>query len=110
MIIERTSFGKVVIDGKSYGDVLIVAGKILERDWQEGSHRVSKGELEKLLSNEPDIVIIATGQSGVLEAENVIEEIGKKTELIILETPEAIRKFNEFSKSKKVNALIHTTC
>ncbi|MEW6070022.1 MAG: MTH938/NDUFAF3 family protein [Candidatus Thermoplasmatota archaeon] len=110
MIIERTSFGKVVIDGKSYGDVLIVEGKILERDWERGSHRVSKGEVKKLLSGKPDIVIIATGQDGVLDANDVIAEIGKSAELVILETPEAIKKFNELSKSKKVNALIHTTC
>jgi hypothetical protein len=111
MIIERTGFGKVVIDGKSYGDVLIVDNKILERDWEAGSHRISKSEVEKLLSSKVEIVIIATGQSGVLEVDvDVMKRIKASSELIVLETPEAIRKFNELSKNKKVNALIHTTC
>ena len=39
------------------------------------------------------------------------EAIKKKgIELIVLKTQEAIEEFNELSKTKRVNALIHTTC
>jgi len=111
MNIDSTGFGRIIIDGKKYNDVLIVNNEILERDWDAGSHRVSNSEAEKLLAGDPDIIIIGTGQTGVLKIDNnVVEKIRKNAELFVLKTPEAAKKFNELSKDKKVNALIHTTC
>lgn len=111
MNIDSTDFGRIVIDGKKCNDVLIVNNEILERDWGSGSHRISNAEAEKLLIGDPDIIIIGTGQGGVLKVDNnVVEKIRKNAELLILKTPEAVKNFNELSKDKKVNALIHTTC
>ena len=111
MNIDSTDFGRIVINGKKYSDVLIVNNEILERDWKSGSHRVSNSEAEKLLMGNPDIIIVGTGQAGVLKVEgNIMEKIGKNAELLILKTQEAVKNFNELSKDKKVNALIHTTC
>lgn len=111
MNIVSTGFGRIIIDGKKYNDVLIVNNGILERDWDAGSHRVGNTEAEKLLMGNPDIIIVGTGQAGVLRVDSIIiEKIRKNAELLILKTPEAAKKFNELSKDKKVNALIHTTC
>ena len=111
MNIASTSFGRIIIDGKKYNDVLIVNNKILERDWDSGSHRISNNEAEKLLMGSPDVIIVGTGQAGVLRVDSIIiEKIRKNAELLILKTPEAVKNFNELSKDKKVNALIHTTC
>lgn len=111
MNLASTGFGSIIIDGKKYSDVLIVNNEILERDWGSGSHRISNSEAEKLLIGSPDIIIIGTGQGGVLKVDNnVVEKIKKNAEMFILKTPEAAKKFNELSKDKKVNALIHTTC
>ena len=109
--IESIRFGEVVINKKRYGDVLIIGDKISERDWKSGSHRVSETEAEKLISSNPEAVIIATGQSGCLEVDSEIEDkIKRCTELIVLRTPDAVEKFDDLAKNKKVNALIHTTC
>jgi hypothetical protein len=90
---------------------LIVNNEILERDWGSGSHRISNGEAEELLIGSPDIIIIGTGQAGVLRVDNnIIEKLSRNAELFVLKTPEAAKKFNELAKDKKVNALIHTTC
>jgi len=111
MNIDSTDFGSIIIDGKKYGDVLIVNNEILERDWDSGSHRISTGEAKKLLAGNPDVIIIGTGQAGVLKTDNnIIEKISRNAELIILKTREAVKKFNELTANKKVNALIHTTC
>lgn len=109
--IESIRFGEIVINKKKYGDVLIIENKISERDWKSGSHGVSETEAEKLISSKPEAVIIATGQSGCLELDtNIEDKIKCGAELIVLRTPEAVTKFNELAKNKKVNALIHTTC
>lgn len=116
--IEGTKFGSVTIDGKIYEDVLIVEGKVLGRDKDKiraiygTSHVVRKEEAEELLKGNPEIIVVGTGQHGSLsvdqEAVSLIREAG--AELIALETPKAIQKFNEISTTKHTNALLHVTC
>lgn len=116
--IEGTKFGSVTIDGKIYEDVLIVEGKVLRRDKVKiraiygTSHVVRKEEAEQLLDGNPEVVIIGTGQHGSLsvdqEAVSLIRQAG--AELITIETPKAIQRFNELSATKRANALLHVTC
>ncbi|HID71967.1 MAG TPA: hypothetical protein EYP29_04400 [Thermoplasmata archaeon] len=115
-LIESTSFGKVVINGKNYGDVLIIGEKIIPRN--KGllkmlfgtSHAISEDEIRMLLKNEPEVVVIGTGQVGVLKVrEEVRKKLEAKAELIVAKTPEAVKIFNQLS-GKRVNALLHTTC
>ena len=114
--IDSTRFGEVVIDGKKYHQVLIIGEEVEERDYEKleelfgTSHRIESHEMAKLLSNKPEIIIIGTGQSGAMEVSKNLFK-GKGVDLIIAETPEAIRIYNEMVEAdKKVNALIHTTC
>ncbi len=115
---DSTSFGKVVIDRTTYGDVLVVGTRVLPRKKDAlrrafgTSHALSEEEVERLLEDNPQAVIIGTGQSGLLRVEKAVEEKIKAAgaKLILLKTPEAIEKFNEISRNNKVNALIHTTC
>jgi hypothetical protein len=116
--IEGTKFGSVIIDGKTYEDVLIIEGKVLKRDKDKiraiygTSHVVRKEEAEELLKGNPEVVIIGTGQYGSLsvdpEVASLIREAG--AELVTLETPKAIQKFNELVAIKRANALLHVTC
>jgi hypothetical protein len=63
------------------------------------------------LEGNPAVVIIGNGQSGVLRVDSETKKaIEAKARLLVLRTPEAIEKFNELSKEKRVNALVHTTC
>jgi hypothetical protein len=116
---DRTRFGAVTIDGKDYKDVLVIEGKIIDREtmvpgWfdQHTHHTVHKHELEKILEGRPEVIIIGNGQSSVLEVSLEVDKQIKqrKIELIVLETPRAIEEYNKISKTKRVNALIHTTC
>jgi len=108
-----------MIDGNTYKDVLVIGNKIIEREkiipkWFESRshHTIYKHELEKLLEGKPEVIIIGDGQSNVLEVPLEIDKQirQKKIELIVLNTSKAIEKYNEISKLKRVNALIHTTC
>ena len=117
--INSTSFGSITINNKKYGQVLIVGKIVEERDEKQlyklfnTTHQIGDWEVEKLLSNQPEVIIIGSGQSGVLEVSPEVK--GKLTtgeaRLKILITPEAIAEFNKiYKEGKKVNALIHTTC
>jgi len=118
---DKTFFGAVVVDGKTHMDVLVVRDKIVDREtlvkgWFEehkhSHHTVYEHELRRLLEEKPEVIIIGNGQSSVLKVpQSVVKEIRQRNiELIVLETPKAIEEYNELSKIKRVNALIHTTC
>jgi hypothetical protein len=108
------------IKDKNWDQQVLIIGKIVkERDSEKlhelfnTSHKIGDWEIEELLSNNPEIIIIGTGQNGAMQID---EDLAKKlkansSELIIAETPQAIEIYNEQIKfGKRVNALIHTTC
>ncbi|MEO0102582.1 MAG: MTH938/NDUFAF3 family protein [candidate division WOR-3 bacterium] len=114
MKIEKTGFGWIIIDRVKYtSDVIItVNGEIKNRyeDFSGSSHFLSRAEAEKLLAENPEIVIIGTGQSGCLslppETEDYLRE--KRVDFISSPTPEAIEVFNR--EKRKKSALFHLTC
>ncbi len=112
--IDSTRFGSVTIDGKIYDreDNYIVFwdGKILGLH-TAGRHLFGRPELEMILEKNPEMIIVGTGDSGLL---NVSEEVRslcreKGIELVEMISREAIIKFNE-NLDKRVVAFIHVTC
>lgn len=117
--IDSTKFGEITIDDKKYGQVLIIGDAVFERDEEklrnlfDTTHQIGDWEIEQLLKGNPEIVIVGTGQNGVLQVEKIFLERLRKAgvEVVAAITPEAIRIYNEKTKQgKKVNTLIHTTC
>jgi len=124
MIFEKTSFGNITIDGRNYNhDVyLFTDGTLQERDKSHspriGGHRsLSEWEIEQILKNDPEILIIGMGQSGVLpmtdRAIDMIESVKNERNVQVIQgnTPDILGKTNEALKSgKKVAGMFHTTC
>lgn len=117
--INSTNFGSITIDGKKYKQVLIVGDSVKEREYNRlkstigTSHKIGDWEKEELLSNSPDLIIVGTGQSGVLTVDSDLKETAKRNGIKLIEklTPKAIKIYNEKHEAgKKVNALFHTTC
>lgn len=117
--IDSTKFGEIVIAGKKYGQVLIISEKIVERDYEKlkkffgTSHKITDWEIIQLLSNNPEVIVIGTGQDGLLEVDEEFKnQIAKQgIELVIDKTPEAFKVYNEKIKAgQRANALMHTTC
>lgn len=116
---EGTRFGEVIVDGRKHGDVLVVGGKVAERNREKlkllygTSHIVGKEELEALLRFNPQAVVIGTGQYDTLKVSEEVRSTFERQDiqLVVEPTPKAIRTFNRlFHESRRVNALIHTTC
>lgn len=117
--INSTKFGEIIIDNKSYHQVLIINDLVIERDYErlkklfDTSHKIGDWETAELIKRKPDIIIIGTGQDGLLEVEDdFLNKMQKQNiKVISTKTPEAIKIFNEHLKAgKRINALIHTTC
>lgn len=117
--IDSCSWGKIVVNGQKYDQVLIVGDEVLERDREKlerlfgTTHVIGEWEEEKLLSQNPEIVLIGTGWSGVLKVSDQtrknLENAGIEVKIAL--TPLTVSEFNRLiAEGKRVNALIHTTC
>ena len=117
--IDSTKFGEITIDGGNYKQVLIVGDLVMERDYQKleslfgTTHKIGNWEIEELIGNNPEIIIIGTGQNGVMEVNDKFLEIMERKNIKVITeiTPKAIEIYNKkVEENKKINALIHTTC
>lgn len=117
--IDKLSWAKIKVDGKDYHQVLLVGEEVIPRDVNKleslfgTTHRIGDWEKEKLLANQPEIVIIGNGWSGVLKVDEEFKAKCAKAgvDLRVVLTPKAAEEYNQLIKDgKRVNALIHTTC
>ena len=117
--IEKIGWRKVKIDGKEYWQVLIVGEKVIPREVEKAKevygtdHVIADWEEKLLFSENPQVILIATGWSGVLKVNPKFKIQSSKLGIEVKEvlTPKAVREYNRLvAEGKKVNALIHTTC
>ncbi len=120
--IEETGFGYIVIDGVRYNyDVIVhVNGRItrrrkeLSKPFKKGFHTpLALLEIEELLGEEPEVMVIGTGQFGALPVMgDVINELKRRgVEVIIDRTPRVIEIVNKLrDEGRRLIALLHVTC
>jgi len=73
------------------------------------SHYVSIDEVKPLLEENPEVIIIGIGYNEMVKVDKEILKLN--VGVLILETSEAIKAFNQLKSSGvKVAAIIHTTC
>lgn len=117
--IDGTEFGQITIDGRPYSQVLIVGQQILERDYTRlnqlfgTSHQIGDWEMERLAEQNPEIIIVGTGQSGMLTMDQKFHDTlqSRGIEVITTVTPKALKIYNgKVKEGRRVNALLHTTC
>ncbi|HIE06192.1 MAG TPA: hypothetical protein EYP58_05270 [bacterium (Candidatus Stahlbacteria)] len=113
MKIDSYSFGNIVVDGRGYtSDIIIFPDHIKDSWWRKEGHRLQLVDIPDILNAAPEVVIIGTGSSGLMEVvEEVICELNRRgIEVHIERTAEAVRRFNEQPEDKKAIAALHLTC
>jgi hypothetical protein len=118
MEIERTTFGTITIDGKTYEhDVVIrLSGEVVKRKkklskkYYGTSHVLSKDEAKFVFEKRCEQLIVGSGQMGnvQLSPEAAAYFAKKGCKVLLQPTPEAIHVFNK-SHAKKIG-LFHVTC
>ncbi|MCJ7829544.1 MTH938/NDUFAF3 family protein [Patescibacteria group bacterium] len=117
--IEKVSWAKVKINSQTYHQALIIDNKILERDKDKletlfgTTHKIGDWEQKELLSENPEVILIANGWSGLLEVSSKFKAQSAKLgiELRVVLTGKFMKEYqNLINQGKKVNVLIHTTC
>ncbi len=112
-MIDSYSFGEVVIDGKRYtSDVIIYPDGVKDDWWRREGHLVGPDDLEDVLKRKPDVIVVGSGEPGLMKVLPETEELikSKGARLIVQPTKEACKTYNRLSASQKVIALLHLTC
>jgi len=112
--VEAYSFGEIVIDGRRYtSDVIIRPDGVLANWWRKEGHKLHLEDLEKALEAGPEVLVIGTGYSGIMEVPEAVREAleARGIEVIVENTRDAWRTYNELARSGRVVvAAFHLTC
>lgn len=113
MHIDDYSFGRIVIDNKTYNsDVIIYPDRIEPSWWRKAGHCLQKEDLYDIVKARPDILVVGTGYSGMMKIPestvNFLESNGIR--LCMGKTGKAVELFNSQPDGKKVIGAFHLTC
>ena len=114
MQIDRYSFGKIIIDGHQYrSDVLIFPdGRVSDGWWRSRGHYVDSEDITALVAQQPRLIIIGTGDSGMMRTAPKLKETlaARGIQMVAEPTGKACRRFNREQGSIRLAAGIHLTC
>lgn len=112
-MIESCSFGQICVRGTTYrADLIIFPDRILSNWWRTEGHALHMEDLEEVMREKPEVLIIGTGQAGVMAVpRDVIRNLEKAgMRVIVKKTPEACETYNQLQDREKVAAALHLTC
>ena len=113
MKIESYSFGRIVIDGKTYSsDVIIYPDRVNASWWRKEGHLLQLDDLGEALQARPDVLVIGTGYAGVMRVprETIDRITGQGIEVKVERTTKAVGLYNELQGARTVIAALHITC
>lgn len=115
MKIDEFEFGKVTINGNTYTNDLIIFPEKIKKEWKrEESHFLNLKDIEEIFEINPSILIIGSGESGMMKVANEVYEKTSKSGITIVvdKTKQACDIYNSLSEEQKNKAVlaIHLTC
>ncbi|MDA8098482.1 MAG: MTH938/NDUFAF3 family protein [Nitrospiraceae bacterium] len=113
MKIDSFSFGKIIIEGKTYTTDVIVYPDGVHDSWpREEEHRPQVREFAEIVKAAPDILIIGTGYGGVMSIPDQLKNylLSQGIDVRVEKTGKAVELFNSLQATDKVIAALHITC
>ena len=113
-MITEFSFGKIVVNGKTYtNDIKIINGRVISEWWRQSGHRVTVEDMIDVFAAKPEVVVIGKGSPGLLRSTASLRDYlaTHQIELIEKKTSKAIDVFNTlFQNGRNVAAGFHISC
>jgi len=110
--ITHYSFGKIVVDGKTYENDIVIFPDRTVQNWQASiNHSIRLIDTKALMTGPVNKLIIGIGfNNGCSVTDDIVEyAVSKNIELHILDTREAVKLFNGSSKDG-LAACFHVNC
>ena len=113
MRIGSYEFGRVIVNGKTFDQDLIIFPSKVRSGWcRKKGHELCLDDIKEVIEEKPEVLVVGTGDSGLVKILDEVKERLKKerVELIAKRTGEACDVYNRLSSQKKVVAALHLTC
>jgi hypothetical protein len=113
MNINDYAFGKITINGKGYSkDVIIYHDHVFSPWWRKEGHLLQIEDLSDIVKVEVSKLIIGTGYFGTMRVPDDTKNYltSRRIEVIVKNTDQAVRVYNDLSSEKTVVAALHLTC
>lgn len=113
MKIQDYSFGKIVIDGKTYtSDVIVYPERVDASWWRREGHLLQPEDIAGVLDAGPEVLIIGTGYSGGMRIQrqtlDLLESNGIEVHVAL--TRDAVSLYQKIQREGNVVAALHLTC
>lgn len=114
--ISGISWGNVTVGQTRYKDAKLYPGGSRKWDWNETGTRHDPGiqpdDVEELLEHGAEEVVLSRGMYRRLNVKKDTKEYLEQRNIPyhILETRQAVEKYNSLCETRRVGALIHSTC
>ena len=112
-IIDSYRFGWIVVNGKHHtSDLIVFPDKVKDNWWRRTSHQLRLDELSEVIAEKPEVLVVGTGASGLMEVSPEVEQSleAQDIKLIAEPTGEACNIYNQLCHSQRVIAALHLTC
>jgi len=111
--VEAYQFGRMVVDGETYTqDLILLPDRVVPDWWRKQGHRLDVQDLEAVFDARPEVLVVGTGAHGRMEVPHetrrALEEAG--VSLRIASTAEAWRTYNELRQQRETAGAFHLTC
>jgi len=112
--INHYSFGSIEVDGNTYRNDIIIYPQAIQSDWwRKEGHRLQLEDIERVLSDPPEVLVVGQGDSGMMVVDARVAETleNLNVQLVAAHTKAACENFNKLSQEgKRVVAALHLTC
>ncbi len=112
-MIDKYSFGRITIDGQTYGaDVLIYPDHVDDRWRRKEAHRLEPADLKNVCAIRPTALVIGTGYFGMMHIDPTVSDMLQQQgiTLVACDTTRACAEFNRLKDTRRVVAALHLTC
>lgn len=113
-MIDRYTFGRMVIDGEVYQtDLKIVCGQVQAGWWRREGHLVEVEDVTDILAARPEILVVGTGSPGRMRVSQALLRALRELaiEWVTQPTPAATATYNQLAaQGRNAAAAFHLTC
>lgn len=113
MKIDHYSFGRIIINGKTYtSDVIIFPDIVKPSWWRLEGHLLQIPDLKDIVNAAPSVLIIGTGFYGAMQVPektiNYLRSMG--IDVQVHNSAKAVELYNKIASERHIVAALHLTC
>ncbi len=113
-MIESTTFGKMVVGGRTYQSDLFIHpdGHVVDGWRRKRGHDLVMDDLIELIASKPDLIVCGTGVNGMMRPDKGLPGALKTMGIRFISAPnnKAMSIYNKHDREGRVGACFHLTC